>query len=226
MTGVHDMGGQACAQTLSVQGSHAPVFEHHWHARALAITLAAGFLGKWNLDAARHARESLPRQDYLDFSYYEVWLAALANLLVAKRLAGVHDLTRPGEAMPDAGAPAAVPAEQIERLLAKGSPTIRPVNTKPRFHVGQSVRARIVQKEDDASGHHTRLPGYVQGCAGTVFTVGPAHVFPDTNAHFQGEAPQYLYSVRFAAGALWPDSTETPEDEVILDLWESYLTPA
>ncbi|MFE5406244.1 SH3-like domain-containing protein [Streptomyces sp. NPDC056580] len=42
---------------------------------------------------------------------------------------------------------------------------------------------------------HTRLPGYVQGHAGVVERIQPAAVLPDTNAHFQGENPQHVYSV-------------------------------
>jgi len=34
------------------------------------------------------------------------------------------------------------------------------------------------------------------------------HVFPDTNAHGQGEQPQPLYSVRFDARELWGESAE------------------
>ena len=32
------------------------------------------------------------------------------------------------------------------------------------------------------------------------------YVFPDTNAHFQGEKRQHVYSVRFAARELWGDT--------------------
>ena len=60
------------------------VFRYPWHAKALAITLASGFLGKWTLDESRHARECLTPKDYKNFSYYERWLASLINLLVAK----------------------------------------------------------------------------------------------------------------------------------------------
>jgi nitrile hydratase len=49
-------------------------------------------------------------------------------------------------------------------------------------------------------------------------------VFPDTNAHGQGEQPQPLYSVRFDARALWGESAE-PNQAVHIDLWESYLLP-
>jgi nitrile hydratase len=40
-----------------------------------------------------------------------------------------------------------------------------------------------------------------------------------------GEAPEPLYSVGFHARDLW-DNAEHPEDEVVLDLWQSYLEPA
>ena len=52
-----------------------------------------------------------------------------------------------------------------------------------------------------------------------------SHVLPDSNAHFDGEAPEHLYSVSFAASDLWQHA-ESPADEVCLDLWDSYLTPA
>jgi nitrile hydratase subunit beta len=49
-------------------------------------------------------------------------------------------------------------------------------------------------------------------------------VFPDTNAHFLGEKPQHVYSVRFAARELWGE--QAPRDAVYLDLWDDYLEPA
>ena len=52
-----------------------------------------------------------------------------------------------------------------------------------------------------------------------------AHVFPDSNARFEGENPQYLYTVRFAARELWGESAHA-SDTVHLDLWEDYLDAA
>ena len=69
---------------------------------------------------------------------------------------------------------------------------------------------------------HTRLPRYVRGKPGIVQRHHGAHVFPDTNAHYQGEQPQHLYSVRFEGRDLWGD-VAGPRDAVLLDLWESYL---
>jgi nitrile hydratase len=48
------------------------------------------------------------------------------------------------------------------------------------------------------------------------------YVFPDTNAHSQGEKRQHVYSVRFAARELWGE-TASPRDSVYLDMWDDYL---
>jgi nitrile hydratase len=50
-------------------------------------------------------------------------------------------------------------------------------------------------------------------------------VFADSSAHRLGDAPEHLYSVRFAGDELWGASAE-PRAVVYLDLWESYLDPA
>ncbi|MEZ5739216.1 MAG: nitrile hydratase subunit beta [Burkholderiaceae bacterium] len=70
---------------------------------------------------------------------------------------------------------------------------------------------------------HTRPPRYVRGCIGTVVGVQGASCFPDTHAHGLGEAPQWLYPVRFAAQELW--GADTTADAVHVDCWESYLEP-
>jgi nitrile hydratase len=96
----------------------------------------------------------------------------------------------------------------------------RPVNTPPRFVVGGAVRAKKINPTG-----HTRLPRYARGAAGVIDRIHGAHVFPDSNAHFQGEQPQHLYSVRFSARELWGDAAAA-HDAVYIDLWESYLEPA
>jgi len=47
-------------------------------------------------------------------------------------------------------------------------------------------------------------------------------VFPDTNAHANGEKRQHVYSVRFAARELW-GATASPRDSIYLDMWDDYL---
>ena len=65
----------------------------------------------------------------------------------------------------------------------------------------------------------------VRGKSGRVILSHGCHVFPDANAHGLGEAPEPLYTVTFRSADLWPDA-ENPADEVTLDLWQSYLSPA
>jgi nitrile hydratase len=69
---------------------------------------------------------------------------------------------------------------------------------------------------------HTRLPRYVRGKDGIVVRDRGVFLFPDTNAHFLGEKPQHLYSVRFSSRELWGDRA-SPRDFVHLDMWDDYL---
>ena len=228
MTRAHDMGGRPCAGRIAHPEPNRPVFKKEWHGRALAVTLAAGALGKWNLDASRHARESLPPDEYLSFSYYERWLAALADLLVRHGLATGEELSDPESC---AAAPSLVPRAltpgEVFPVLQRGSGTQRNTDAVPRFRVGEDVRARHPAANALVSGGHTRLPAYAQGRLGTVRRIHGAHVLPDSNAHFLGEAPEPLYSVRFPANELFPnEGSARSGDEVFLDLWESYLEPA
>ena len=70
---------------------------------------------------------------------------------------------------------------------------------------------------------HTRLPRYARDKVGTVERVHGTHVFPDSNAHFAGEDPQWLYTVRFSARELWG---RDDDDSVSIDAFEPYLEPA
>ena len=85
------------------------------------------------------------------------------------------------------------------------------------FVAGQRVRARNMNPVG-----HTRLPRYARGKAGVVVVDRGVFLFPDTNAHFLGEKPQHLYSVRFAARDLWGERAST-RDVVHLDMWDDYL---
>ena len=46
------------------------LFHANWEPRVLALTLAMGATGSWNIDMSRAVRESLP--DYAHFSYYQI----------------------------------------------------------------------------------------------------------------------------------------------------------
>ena len=80
MNGAHDMGGAMGFGPVPIEPDE-PLFHEAWERRAFAVTLAAGFLGRWNIDMARSARESLPPARYLASSYYEIWALGLERLL-------------------------------------------------------------------------------------------------------------------------------------------------
>ncbi len=83
MKGAHDLGGKTGMGKINPEIDE-PVFHHEWEKRAFAITLAAGFLGKWNLDMSRFARERMDYDEYLASSYYEKWIHGLECLLIEK----------------------------------------------------------------------------------------------------------------------------------------------
>lgn len=223
MRRVHDMGGRFGDGAVEPE-PEGEVFNEGWHARALALTLAAGALGQWNIDMSRHARESLRPCDYAAFSYYEKWLAGLADLLVAQ------GMVRPEEL---AGAPTEtselaerkLAADAVPAALAKGSPTDRSIDSEPAFAPGDRVRTLRRPANRFVAGGHTRLPGYAAGAVGRVLLSHGAHVLADAHAHGLGERPEPLYSVAFAASELW-EAPEHPGDEVVLDLWQGYLERA
>lgn len=194
------------------------VFHAAWEKRAFALTLAAGFLGRWNIDMARSARESLPPARYLAASYYEIWALALERLLVDRGMVGADEIVAGRSLREPLAGVNAVAANAVAAVLARGGPTERPPPAPARLTVGARVRARNIHPAG-----HVRLPRYVRGKLGEVVAVHGAHVFPDTHARGEGEQPQWLYTVAFDGAELWgPDTTA---GSVRVDCWESYLEP-
>jgi nitrile hydratase len=189
---------------------HAP-----WEARAMALTLAMGASGAWNIDMSRSVRETLP--DHAALSYYQIWFAALQKLLLARRLLRRAELHR-GHSI-DAPLPLArtLRAGDVCATLALGSPTLRVASAPPRFALGD--RVRMLRHK---AMHHTRLPGYVRGKVGTIERMHGAHVFADAHAHGLGEQPQWLYTVTFDAAQLWGEGSGA-RHAVSVDAWEPYL---
>jgi nitrile hydratase len=220
MDSIADMGGtQGWGRAHPPRGDE-PVFSEPWQGRAFALALLSSRVSGQNIDAFRHALERLDRAAYLDDGYYGRWLngaelqltesAILAPGAInarARNLSG-EDTQEP---------PVPEPARPDYAPTAPGS--LRTVDTAPAFSIGERVRA----KASSAPGH-TRLPGYVRGHTGVVERIQPAAVLPDTNAHFQGENPQYVYSVRFGSQELWGADTEP--FAVTAELYESYLDRA
>lgn len=223
MTRPHDMGGRFGDGPV-VPDAPGPVFKEDWHARALALTLAAGALGQWNLDISRHAREELAPRDYARFHYYEKWISALADLLVRQGVVSRAELTGAAPTASDLSE-RRLPADAVRAVLARGGPADRASDVAPAFQPGDAVQTRRPAGNRLVDGGHTRLPSYAAGAKGRVLRCHGAHVLPDANAHGLGERPEPLYAVLFPAAELWAHP-EHPNDEVVLDLWQSYLLPA
>ncbi|HYB10789.1 MAG TPA: nitrile hydratase subunit beta [Alphaproteobacteria bacterium] len=219
MNSVHDMGGMHGLGPIEYEKDE-PVFHAQWEARAFALTVVMGAWGKWNIDAGRHARESIPGPEYLRMSYYEKWLTGLESLAVRQGLITETELAsgRPAPGSEKRTPP--VNADTVARNLRKGVPVTRDLPVTPRFKAGQRVRAKNLHPTG-----HTRLPRYARGKLGVIERDHGVHVFPDSNAHFRGENPQHLYSVRFTATELWGDEAKG-SDSVALDLWDDHLEPA
>ncbi len=189
-----------------------------WEPKALALTLAMGATGSWNIDASRSARETLP--DYVALSYYQIWLAALARLMIERGLVTEDELAEVRVQVAPKPLARVLRAVDVPAVLARGSATERPATTAARFAVGDRVRTRPGRVD-----HHTRLPGYAAGRIGTVERVHGTHVFADTNAQGLGEQPQWLYAVSFDGRELWGDEAQ-PGLSVSIDAWDDYLEPA
>lgn len=224
MTRVHDMGGRFGDTSITPEAETVK-FHADWHPRALALTLACGTLGLWNIDTSRHARESLRPGDYARFTYYEKWIAALADLLVATHALSLQDLTDGHATDRSPLAQKCLTPEAVGPTLAKGGPATRPGGPAAAFAPGDRARLRKFPENLHIAGGHTRLPAYLAGATGTILRHHGTHVLPDSNAHGLGEAPEPLYAVAFRAADLWAHP-EHPGDEVVADLWQSYLSRA
>jgi nitrile hydratase len=213
MGGVHGFGA------VSAEPQE-PVFHADWERRVFALTLAMGATGEWNLDASRFARENRPPNDYLDKSYYELWLAGLEQLLTEGELVAEAELAAGRALQPGRPVRRTLIAADVGPAVGRGSSTHREAPQPARFQVGERVRARNINPLS-----HTRLPRYVRGHIGTVSATHGCHVFPDSHATGRGEDPQWLYAVSFDAGELWGPGAD-PTLTVSIDAFEPYLEPA
>ena len=225
MSRVHDMGGRFGDSVIMPEAEDDLVFYEEWHGRALAITLAAGALGKWNIDISRHARECLSPVDYASMSYYEKWMAGLAGLLVDTNILSREELEQ-GRAIGSSNLTAKrMDANKVAGVLASGGPADRPSDVPVFYNVGEMVQTRKINGNRHVNGGHTRLPSYAVGAVGRIVMIHGAHILPDSSAHNLGDAAEPLYAVAFSASELWANP-EHPKDEVVLDLWQSYLSGA
>ena len=223
MNGVHDMGGQQCFGPVLPEIGE-PLFHAPWEKRALALTLAMGATGQWNIDLSRSARESLPSAVYLGSSYYEIWLHALELLMLERGLVQADEIQTGTMTAPPRPVARVLRPQDVATTLAKGSPTARPARSEALFQPGDRVRAVNMHPVG-----HTRLPRYVRGHVGTIRLVHGAHIFADAHASRPtapfDDSAQWLYAVEFEARELWGSRAEATAS-VSVDAWEPYLEAA
>ncbi len=219
MNGAQDLGGMMGFGSIAPEKDE-PYFHAEWEKRALAVTLAAGACGKWNIDASRHARESLNPGWYLTHSYYEIWIAALEKLLLAAGMVSAKEVSAGTALTKPVAITRILKGPDVAAVLAHGTPCRREAEAPQRFKAGDQVRTIAAHIQT-----HTRLPRYAFGKLGKIESVRGVFVFPDANAHGRGEQPQWCYTVAFEARELWGAAAE-PGHSVSIDAFEPYLESA
>jgi nitrile hydratase subunit beta len=219
MNGAQDLGGMMGFGPIARE-SDDQRFHAEWEKRALGLTIAMGATGAWNIDASRHARESLEPADYLSSSYYEIWIKGLERLSVARGLVTQDEVDRGKPVTAPAPVKRVLHRDDVPAVLARGAPCDRPATAPAIFKPGDRVRTHNINPTG-----HTRLPRYARAKKGMIERVHGAFVFPDTNAHGGGEQQQWLYTVSFPARELWGDAADAGHS-VSIDAWESYLERA
>ncbi|MEM7465486.1 MAG: nitrile hydratase subunit beta [Pseudomonadota bacterium] len=207
MNGAHDLGGMMGFGPV-ITDPDDEKFHEEWERRVFASSMLGLGETLGSVDAFRHAIERMGAANYLQTTYYEHWLHALETLAEER---GVADMPKRDQA---------IEAGIIETVVKTGAPSHRDVEAKPKYQVGDKVRAKNIHPNG-----HTRLPRYARGRVGHIEMLHGNHVYPDTVAHDNGESPQPLYSVRFSAKELWGDDAPG-RDALCVDLWEDYLEDA
>lgn len=219
MNSIHDLGGMHGFGAIHAEPNEPP-FHETWEGRAGGILEVMIFPAGFTVERFRYLRETLRPDLYLTQNYYEQWIYIAEQALLEAGMISAEELARGTAASHGAKRADAMPADAVWGFLHDRSHSGRSLDDVPRFAVGQRVRARNAQPVG-----HTRLPRYARGKIGTILRHHGGHVLPDASAHGQGDAPQHLYTVCFAARELWGDAANA-RDSVNLDLWESYLEPA
>ena len=217
MNGGHDLGGMQGLGPVAPE-TNEPVFHANWEKRVFALTLAAGFLGSWNIDISRHARERQHPADYIANSYYENWLAGLVKLLEEKQLVTAREVET-GKPEHRTTNVRVLAASSVEETLKRGGPFNMNVDHRPTFTRGDGVRITNAHPIG-----HTRVPRYIRGRIGTIAKHHGAHVYPDRSADGIKEG-QHVYSVQFNSRELWGLGA-ADNDSVFVDVWENHLEPA
>ncbi|KWX01266.1 nitrile hydratase [Carbonactinospora thermoautotrophica] len=223
MNGVHDLGGTDGLGTIGPEENE-PVFHSEWEKVVFALLPATFAAGYYNLDQFRHGIEQMHPVEYLSSRYYEHWLHTITHHAIRVGAIDPDELderTRYYRDNPDAPLPDRRNPELLklmETIVAQGSSARRPLDSKPRFSIGDRVRVA-----DDHPFGHTRRARYIRGKVGVIDRVHGTFIYPDTAARGEGDDPQWVYSVRFDAKELWGEQYADANGSVYFDVWEPYI---
>ncbi len=226
---------------------------------AMVAMLLAGeadkpFPERLNLDVYRWFRETVQPRNYMNMSYPELWVMAIATYLDISERGDITraDLTGQTGEIPIVSEQELQQANEIRDHAMKqavpgfGKPDAsgkfsskeykEDAVNKPKYDVGKAVTTVL-----QASAGHTREYGYFRGRPGRIETVYPVAVpnpkkgtgsgvyeveYPDINSRALQRYWIPIYSVRFESKDLWGDDFVEPNTVIYADAWETYIEPA
>lgn len=217
MEGIHDLGGkQGYGPIDTLHGDAA--FHHDWEKRMWALA-RSGITKGITIDWFRHGLERMVPADYLSFAYLNKWCTNYLMLLIDNGEVTLDEAVTGRARQKLAGAE----AKSLDEVLAANRAGCRSFAAEPvdpaRFSVGDAVLTRRLMHDG-----HTRLPAYARSARGQVVAHHGCHLLADDGARGI-ERGEHLYTIAFAAPELWGEGADL-RDQVMLDLWESYLVPA
>ena len=143
MNGGQDLGGVQGFGPV-VPEPDEPLFHAEWEKGAFALTLALGFLGRWNIDMSRFYRENRSPAEYYSSSYYALWFKALEKLVVDRGLV-TEEERRTGKPAGASDASLTPPGPQRAReLLALGIKEYRQAFFKPYRVIYRVIDSRVI----------------------------------------------------------------------------------
>lgn len=217
MDGVHDLGGKQGFGPIAVT-TQEPAFPEDWEGRAYGLVQSVGDPGS-TIDWFRHIVELMPPDAYLTEPYFQKWQYVQIIELIQAGTLTMDEVLSSQATTPTASKTALSLNDIMDIIHDKNHSFAKEVTTPSQFAVGQIVRTRRHMHEG-----HTRLPAYARDREGVIIDHHGAHALPDAGAKGE-DIGEHLYTVRFAASELW-GAEANPNDDVTLDLWESYFVPS
>jgi len=215
VNGIHDMGGMDGFGPVEPEQNE-PTFHEAWEGRILAIQRSLVYGGAWHIDSSRFALESLPPQTYLRSTYYQRWVHAIENNLIANGYVSRDEL-QSGHAVTVTPPLKRKLTPDIVRAGLTRASFYRQEQASRLFRPGDRVRTKNIHPIT-----HTRLPRYARDKVGTIESCHGCHLYPDSVAKGAGDDPQWLYTVVFEGRELWGENAD-PTIRVSIDAFQPYL---